>query len=118
MNVHSRRAVGLCGLAAIAGCWRPAQSHREVSPAHPYVVMVSFDAFRHDYIDRFHPPAFMDVAARGVRASALIPSFPSKTFPNHYTLATGLYPGHHGITGNAFYDPARGQWYRLADTTA
>ena len=77
--------------------------------------MVSFDAFRHDYLDRYHPPAFMSVAARGVRASALISSFPSKTFPNHYTLATGLYPGHHGITGNAFYDPARQAWYRLAD---
>ena len=80
--------------------------------------MVSFDAFRHDYIDRYHPPAFMDVAARGVRARALIPSFPSKTFPNHYTLATGLYPGHHGITGNAFYDPSRRVWYWLADQTA
>ena len=80
--------------------------------------MVSFDAFRHDYLDRFHPPAFMEVAAHGLRASALIPSFPSKTFPNHYTLATGLYPGHHGITGNAFYDPARQEWYRLGDEKA
>ena len=80
--------------------------------------MVSFDAFRHDYIDRYHPAAFMDVAARGVRASALIPSFPSKTFPNHYTIVTGLYPGDHGITGNAFFDPSRREWYRLADQKA
>ena len=84
----------------------------------PYVVLVSFDGFRHDYIDRFHPHAFEDVAARGVRAEALIPAFPSKTFPNHYTLVTGLYPGHHGIVGNAFYDPARGEWYRLGDLKA
>ncbi len=80
--------------------------------------MVSFDAFRHDYIDRFRPPAFLEVASRGVRASSLIPSFPSKTFPNHLTIATGLYPGHHGIVGNAFFDPSRRQWYRLNDTTA
>jgi Uncharacterized proteins of the AP superfamily len=86
--------------------------------ARPYVVMVSFDAFRHDYVDRYHPDAFMEVAARGVHASALIPSFPSKTFPNHYTIATGLYPGDHGITGNAFFDPARREWYRLGDQKA
>lgn len=80
--------------------------------------MVSFDAFRHDYVDRFKPGALAEVAARGVRASAMVPSFPSKTFPNHFTLATGLYPGHHGIVGNAFYDPARRAWYRLNDARA
>lgn len=86
--------------------------------ARPYVVMVSFDAFRHDYIDRFKPAAFLDVASRGVQATALIPSFPSKTFPNHFTLVTGLYPGHHGIVGNAFFDPQRREWYRLSDLKA
>jgi len=81
--------------------------------ARPYVVMVSFDAFRHDYIDRYKPAAFLDVASRGVQATAMIPSFPSKTFPNHFTLVTGLYPGHHGIVGNAFFDPQRREWYRV-----
>ncbi|MEO5817411.1 MAG: ectonucleotide pyrophosphatase/phosphodiesterase [Gemmatimonadaceae bacterium] len=81
--------------------------------ARPYVVMVSFDAFRHDYVDRYKPAAFLDVASRGVQAAAMIPSFPSKTFPNHFTLVTGLYPGHHGIVGNAFFDPARREWYRI-----
>ncbi len=119
MSRRRRGAAALCGLVALAGCSRPVQSGGDVaSGARPYVVMVSFDAFRHDYIDRYHPPAFMEVAARGVRAKALIPSFPSKTFPNHYTLATGLYPGNHGITGNAFYDPARQAWYRLGDSKA
>ena len=86
--------------------------------AHPYVILVSFDAFRHDYIDRLHPPAIEALAARGVRAEALIPAFPSKTFPNHYTIATGLYPGHHGIVGNAFHDPDRKASYRIGDTLA
>ncbi len=81
----------------------------------PYVVMVSFDAFRHDYLERFKPAAFLEVASRGVQAEALIPSFPSKTFPNHFTLVTGLYPGHHGIVGNAFFDPERRAWYRSND---
>lgn len=108
----------LCGLVGLAGCSRAVQSRAEVTGGHPYVVMVSFDAFRHDYIERYHPSALMDVAAHGVQASALIPSFPSKTFPNHYTIATGLYPGDHGITGNAFFDPARQAWYRLSDMKA
>jgi len=84
----------------------------------PYVVLVSFDAFRHDYIDRLHPPALEALASRGVRAEAIIPAFPSKTFPNHYSLATGLYPGHHGIVGNSFYDPVSGGVYRSGDTLA
>ena len=84
--------------------------------ARPYVLLVSFDAFRADYIDRYKPTAISALAAAGVRASALVPSFPSKTFPNHYTLVTGLVPGHHGITGNVFYDPSRRAWYRNNDT--
>src|SRR5688572_22089231 len=51
--------------------------------------------------------------ARGVRAEALVPSFPSKTFPNHYTLVTGLYPGHHGIVGNAMRDPRSGRTFTM-----
>lgn len=107
-----------CALATLAGCSHAVGSSGGPTQSRPYVVLVSFDAFRHDYVDRFHPPAFVELASRGVRASALIPSFPSKTFPNHYTLATGLYPGNHGITGNAFFDPARRAGYRLGDQNA
>ena len=113
-----------CAVWSIVGVSSFARQVVDVgSPVHalgsqPYVVLVSFDAFRHDYLDRFRPPAFAEIAARGVRASALISSFPSKTFPNHYTLVTGLYPGHHGIVGNAFFDPARRKWYRNNDTLA
>ena len=111
--------VAVAAMSIIVACAGRQGVERNAPPvARPYVVMVSFDAFRHDYVDRYHPPAFMDVETRGVHATALIPSFPSKTFPNHYTLATGLYPGDHGITGNAFFDPARQQWYRLADQKA
>jgi len=105
-------------LACSPGSRATTGSTPATNAARPYVVMVSFDAFRHDYIDRFKPAAFMDVASRGVQAEALIPSFPSKTFPNHFTLVTGLYPGHHGIVGNAFFDPARREWYRLNDQKA
>jgi alkaline phosphatase D len=82
-----------------------------------YVVLVSFDGFRHDYVSRFNPPAFKEFIRKGAAAEALIPSFPSKTFPNHYTLVTGLYPGHHGLVDNAFYDPALHQRYGMKDKT-
>ena len=52
---------------------------------------------------------------RGVRAAALIPSFPSKTFPNHYTLVTGLYPGHHGVIANNMHDPNTGRRFSLSN---
>ena len=116
----SRWCVAAVVTASLAACARTGAAVPAVPAAgdgaRPYVVMVSFDAFRHDYIGRYHPPAFARVAARGIRATALVPSFPSKTFPNHYTLVTGLYPGHHGIVGNTFFDPDRDAWYRLGDS--
>lgn len=71
----------------------------------PYVILVSFDGFRHDYVEKYNLPNFKKFIALGSSADALIPSFPSKTFPNHYTLVTGLYPGNHGLVDNEFYDP-------------
>ena len=64
-----------------------------------YVVLVSFDGFRHDYLDRFETPSFDQLADSGVIADALIPVFPTLTFPTHYSIATGMYPAHHGRYG-------------------
>jgi endoglucanase len=86
--------------------------------ARPYVVVVSLDAFRWDYLAKYRPASLERLAARGIAARGLVPPFPTKTFPSHYTIATGLYPGHHGILSNAFYDPARERWFRLKDTSA
>ena len=72
-----------------------------------YVVLISFDGLRHDYLDRVDTPGFDRLAATGAVADALIPVFPSLTFPSHYSIATGMYPASHGIVGNQFYDPAR-----------
>jgi predicted AlkP superfamily pyrophosphatase or phosphodiesterase len=69
-------------------------------------ILISIDGWRWDYIDRAEAPNLKALAARGVRAKELIPSFPPLTFPNHYTIVTGLYPGHHGIVQNTMYDPA------------
>src|SRR6266481_4569201 len=66
----------------------------------PILILISFDGWRWDYIDRQPAPNLKALAARGVRAKAMIPSFPVLTFPNHYTIVTGLYPEHHGVVGN------------------
>jgi predicted AlkP superfamily pyrophosphatase or phosphodiesterase len=71
----------------------------------PTVILISFDGFRWDYRSKAPTPNLDRLAARGVHARNLVPSFPSKTFPNHYTIVTGLYPGHHGIVANNIFDP-------------
>lgn len=88
------------------------------APDSRYVVMVSFDGMGHDMLDRVATPHFDRVARQGVRATGLIPSYPTKTFPNHYTIATGLRPARHGLVDNAFYDPALDAMYRLGDPEA
>lgn len=70
----------------------------------PTVILVSLDGFHPDYLGKYSPPTLNKLAKNGVRAKWLIPSFPTKTFPNHYTIATGLYPENHGIIENNIYD--------------
>ena len=79
----------------------------------PYVLMVSFDGFRYDFTTMADTPNFDRLELEGVKADALIPVFPSLTFPNHYSIATGAYSGTHNITGNSFYDKQLGQKYSL-----
>jgi hypothetical protein len=82
----------------------------------PYVILVSLDGFRYDYPRIYHSPNLDALAARGASApDGMIPAYPSITFPNHYTIVTGLYPEHHGIVANVFYDPARKQVYSYKD---
>lgn len=79
----------------------------------PYVILVSFDGFRHDYVERLKPPHFTKFIENGSKAEALIPVFPSKTFPNHYSIVTGLYPGTHGLVDNYFFDRNRMDLYSM-----
>jgi predicted AlkP superfamily pyrophosphatase or phosphodiesterase len=80
-----------------------------------YVVVVSFDGFRWDYSELYETPNLDEMKKTGVKADYLLPSFPTKTFPNHYTLATGLYPDHHGIINNSFYAGDLDGIYRIGD---
>jgi len=76
----------------------------------PALVLISIDGYRADYLDRGHSPVLAALAADGVRAKGLRPVFPSLTFPNHYTIVTGLYPDEHGIVNNTMHDPALGNF--------
>lgn len=81
-----------------------AAAARSATSAHSPLILVSIDGFRWDYLDRGVTPNLSALAASGVRATRMTPSFPSVTFPNHYTLVTGRYPDHHGIVNNTFED--------------
>ncbi|MGC2500403.1 MAG: ectonucleotide pyrophosphatase/phosphodiesterase [Acidobacteriaceae bacterium] len=81
-----------------------------------YVVLVSLDGFRYDYARKYGARHLLAIAAHGASApEGMIPAYPSLTFPNHYTIVTGLYPEHHGIVGNSFYDPERKETYSYRD---
>ena len=81
-----------------------------------YVILVSIDGFRYDYAKKYDAKNLQALAAAGATApDGMLPAYPSLTFPNHYTLATGLYPEHHGIVANSFYDPERKQTYSLSN---
>ncbi len=67
----------------------------------PYVLLISMDGFRYDYAKRYGAKNLLSFK---VKAERMLPSFPSKTFPNHYALVSGLYPGHNGLVSNEFYD--------------
>jgi predicted AlkP superfamily pyrophosphatase or phosphodiesterase len=88
-------------------------SHAQRSDV-PYVVLVSIDGFRHDYVKNFNPPHLSSFISKGSKTEALIPSFPSKTFPNHYSIVTGLNPGNHGLVDNTFYDRHRQVIYKMS----
>ncbi len=80
-----------------------------------YVLLISFDGFRSDYIDWYHTPNIDNFIKTGVRSEGLIPVFVSKTFPNHYSIATGMYIENHGLIGNNFYDSKYDEIYSLKD---
>lgn len=78
---------------------------KKITDLEPTVILISIDGFRYDYLEKYKPKTLRKLAKEGVRAKWMTPSFPTKTFPNHYTIATGLLPENHGITTNNMYDP-------------
>src|SRR5262249_31750828 len=71
----------------------------------PTVILISIDGFHPDYLNKYPAPTLGMLVRQGVRARWMTPVYPSLTFPNHYSIVTGLYPDRHGIVGNNIYDP-------------
>ena len=91
-------------------------NNRFNSPAQqdkPYVILISADGFRHDFADKYHAENLIRLSNQGVCAASMQPSFPSLTFPNHYTIITGMYPAHHGLVNNSFYDENKNASYSM-----
>ena len=78
-------------------------------------IVVSLDAFRWDYPTIYNTPWLDSIAANGV-AATMVPSYPSSTVPNHFTLATGLVPDHHGIVNSQFWAPEKGELFSMGDS--
>ena len=116
MQQTLRSLIFACALALV-GCAAhlPSNAHPSetaFAPAVPAIasanplILISIDGYRPDYLQRGLSPNLRRLADHGVRAQWMIPSFPTLTFPNHYTLVTGLYPDHHGIVANEMEDPS------------
>ena len=102
---------GLFVALVLSACAPPAPLQPQTS-GHQ-TILLSLDGFRWDYLDRPWAVNLRGLAASGVRAKRMVPVFPSKTFPNHYTIVTGLYPAHHGIVSNTMWDDAIGKTFSL-----
>jgi predicted AlkP superfamily pyrophosphatase or phosphodiesterase len=79
----------------------------------PYVILISADGFRHDFAEKYQAKNLLALRKKGATASYMQASFPSLTFPNHYTLVTGQYPAHHGLLENTFVDRLSQQTYSM-----
>ena len=109
-------ALSGCSSAPPRAAVAPASS-TNLSTRADSLLLVSIDGFRADYLDRGITPNLARIAAQGVRAQWMNPSYPSLTFPNHYTLVTGLRPDHHGIVHNSMWDDGLGT-FRASDHAA
>ncbi len=84
----------------------------------PYVILISADGFRHDFAEKYNAVNLLRLSKQGVAASHMTASFPTLTFPNHYSIVTGLYPSHHGLVNNSFYDENRKASYSMGNKKA
>ncbi len=116
-----RRFIAVIALLSIAAAAWSQGSGGTNSPAQrgkPYVLLVSIDGFRWDFQSLFDTPGMDRISTAGAKAAAMVPVYPTMTFPNHYSIATGLYPANHGIVDNEFYSRDRQRFYSLRDRRA
>ncbi|NDK39322.1 alkaline phosphatase family protein [Pseudoxanthomonas gei] len=114
MRLPFDRVAWLAALLALAAC----TTTRPLPSAEPVpLLLISVDALRVDYLDRGDTPNLDRLAQQGVRADWMNPSYPALTFPNHFTLVTGLRPDHHGVVHNTMREEGLGA-FRVADLAA
>jgi predicted AlkP superfamily pyrophosphatase or phosphodiesterase len=108
-----RRLPVLLAAIVLAGCSPTQRSARQT------LILISIDGFRADYLQWYDAPNLQRLASGGVSApDGMQPVFPSKTFPNHYSIATGLYPASSGMVANTMYDERADSWFRISDREA
>jgi len=96
----------------------PGRKNSKEQQDKPYVILISADGFRYDYAQKYHAEHLLALSAEGIKAASMVPSFPSVTFPNHYSIVTGLYPSHEGLVNNSFYDRTQKKFYSYKSKTA
>lgn len=116
MNPRQHRFLACCLVAFLAACASPPVAER-APPSDRSVLLVSLDGFRADYLDLGITPNLSRIAREGVRARWMTPSYPSLTFPNHYSVVTGLVPDHQGMIHNTMLDPELGT-FKLSNRMA
>lgn len=82
---------------------------------HPVLLVVSYDAFRYNFVNNSITPYLFSLRNEGTYADYLNNIFPTKTFPNHHSIATGLYAETHGVVGNHVYDPISKRFLSIKD---
>lgn len=99
MHIATTRAITFLAVLFIFVYAAVGFAQKPIRDLKPTVILISIDGFRYDYFEKFQPPTINKLARDGVRAKWMTPAF-----PNHYTVATGLYPAHHGIVENNVFD--------------
>jgi predicted AlkP superfamily pyrophosphatase or phosphodiesterase len=106
MRVNSSKPTFLLAIILLIAVWPSTNIQGQSSEnLRPTLILISIDGFRADYQTQYPHPVLDALSREGVRARWMTPSYPSLTFPNHYAIATGLYPEHNGIVANDIYDP-------------
>ncbi len=98
----------------LLGCHQPPATPNTSAASTNSLLIISIDGLRHDYLSLHQAPMLAELAAGGVHVKQLQPVFPSKTFPNHYSLVTGLHPERHGIVDNSMYDPEHQRHFAMS----
>ncbi len=96
----------------------PGKANRGDQLKKPYIILISADGFRYDLADKFHAMNLIRLRSNGVAADYMQPVFPSLTFPNHYSIATGEYASHAGIVDNTFFDPSMDRIFSMSNRKA